>query len=410
MRGKRTPILAILALVVGLVAVPGTTASANHGGALTIQVSQGIPLGANCNFETGQGCEGFGESMRFLAPNPVNVHNGDTVTFDFHGFHTATLLPADTDVQDWVETNVKPFGAPYGLVTTDPDEGPTAFKANPRVAFPSDPTCGASDDPCPAGGADVVNSGLPFGPGGFTVEIDAQPGETIWVICLLHPHMRMKLKVVANNAPTTTQEAISTAAASQIAHDMDWAQATHSKYRSKRSSHVGANGVRVWDSWAGVDNHHASLFNLYPLKLSVKKGDRVRYHFDTLVFEDHTASTRNPTTIAQSNAIFAPECDPDGDAGSAPDTPPNNPDTICNDPRQIEFSFPSELAAVQGDGNVRSSSDVEASGLRGANAPSPPTPGEASWDARFTRASDAAVKMFCHLHPFMRQNVKVRRR
>ena len=410
MRGKRTPVLAILALVVGLVAVPGTTASANHGGALTVQVSQGIGLGANCNPETGQGCEGFAESMRFLAPNPVNVHSGDTITFDFHGFHTATLLPADTDFQDWIDTNVKPFGAPYNLVTLDPDEGSTAFKANPRVAFPSDPTCGTADNPCEAGGADVVNSGLPFASNTFTVEITGQPGDTVWVTCLLHPHMRMRIKIVANNDPTTTQESITSAKAAQVALDTDWAQATHGKFRAKRSSHVGADGVKVWDSWVGVDNHHAAIFNIYPRKLPVKKGDRVRYHFDTLVYEDHTAATRNETTIDQANAIFSPECDPDGDSGSAPDTPPNDPNTICADPSQIEFNFPSELATVQGDGNVRSSADVEASGLRGANAPSPPTPGQTSWNTRFTRSSDTAIQMFCQIHPFMRQNVKVRPR
>jgi hypothetical protein len=404
-------VLAVLALIAGLVAVPATTASANHAGALTVVVGEGFGLGANCNPNTGQGCEGFGESQRFLAPNPTNVHNGDTITFEFHGFHTATVLPANTDVQDFIDSQVKPFGAPYSLVVPDPDEGATGLKANPAVAFPSSFTCGVPAAPCPAGGNEVVNSGLPQGgpdaPPTFTIEIDGQPGDTIWVICLLHPHMRMRIKVVGNNTAATTPADVAAAHAAQTATDQDWGHAMHSKMRAKRSSHVGADGLKVWDSWVGVDNHHASLFNIYPLNLPVKRGDRVRYHFDTLTYEDHTAAVRNATTIEQANALFATECDPDGDSGSAPDTEPV--DGACANPLQTEISFPFALAGPQGDGTITGRNDVEASGLRGANAPVPPTAGQASWTERFTRASDTPIPMFCHLHPFMVQRVRVRR-
>ncbi|MGH2806884.1 MAG: hypothetical protein ACRDKT_06385 [Actinomycetota bacterium] len=408
MRVKKMAAIAVTALIAGLL-IPATSATAQEE-ALTVFVSSPWAVGPNCNQETGQGCT-FGESMRFMGPNTVNVHDGQVVTFEFHGFHTATLLPPNTDVQGFIDSQVKPFGAPFGLVAADPDEGATGLKANNAVAFPSDPTCGTVALPCPTGGPDPVNSGLPFDPTAtFSVEINGQPGDTIWVICLLHPHMRMRFSVVGNNSPATTPAEIATAAANQHAADEEWGGAANARYNSRRTSHTGADGVKVWDAWAGVDNHHATLYGIYPKRLPVEQGDRVRYHFDNLTYEDHTATTRNATTLDQANSIFAPECDPDGDNGSDPDNPPDLPaPPFCANPTQLELSFPFALAGVQGNGVVVNQADVEGSGLRGANAPVPPTAGESPYTLRFGRAADKPIVMFCQLHPFMVQRVRVRR-
>lgn len=62
-----------------------------------------------------------GESMRFLAPT-LKVHKGDTVQFNFPSFHTATVLPANTDVHAWAADNVYGVGKPWSFITLDPDD------------------------------------------------------------------------------------------------------------------------------------------------------------------------------------------------------------------------------------------------------------------------------------------------
>jgi hypothetical protein len=61
------------------------------------------------------------EGMRFYAPN-LTVMKGDTINFSIQGFHTATLLPANTDVHGWVPANVGGVGKPWSLLTSDPDD------------------------------------------------------------------------------------------------------------------------------------------------------------------------------------------------------------------------------------------------------------------------------------------------
>lgn len=151
--------------------------------------------GSRCNEQTGERCRVQGESMRFL-PSSLDVPKGELVHFVL-GFHTATLLPGNTDVSKWVEDNATGVGEPWNLLAPDPDAdvagGPVAaHKFNPQVLFPSPPGCGdAQANPCVHDGTSVTNSGVPFAqfPGSFWVKVDANVGDTVWVLCLVHPKM-----------------------------------------------------------------------------------------------------------------------------------------------------------------------------------------------------------------------------
>lgn len=392
---RRFVALAALSALVGGLMYSGP-ARAQLAGPLTVQVGSFVSE--------------VGEGMRFYAPT-LRVEPGQVVKFQSEGFHTATLLPADTDVHAWAADNVSGIGKPYSLAVPDPDDnteaGGTAqepaLKANNAVLLPSDFTCGGST-PCDYNGNSVVNSGLPTsGPLDFSVEINAQPGETVWVICLIHPHMRLRIEVVSDAAEASTQEDIDEFFAAWSAFDADWAAAKHEVLKNKRSSHMTESG-RVWDSWVGYDNHWVTLYAMYPLKLRVRKGDTVRYHFDGLVYEDHTATFPASLARAEAQNTFVPGCDPDGDEGAGPDGPPENEVTICNNPANIEFDIQPDFAYERGDGIFRGS-DYENSGVRGASF----APRVDSWDLRFARRSgDKPFKYICLIHPFMLGKVVVR--
>src|SRR5947209_4151011 len=98
------------------------------------------------------------EGMRFGAPSNMTVHKGDTIVFDFRGFHTATLIPAGVGADDWRMDNTGP-GGPFSLIQPDSDDSPAGFVFNNAALFPSNPSCGTTSKPCAYDGKSVVNSG-----------------------------------------------------------------------------------------------------------------------------------------------------------------------------------------------------------------------------------------------------------
>ncbi|MBA2726311.1 MAG: hypothetical protein H0U53_10010 [Actinobacteria bacterium] len=412
---RRITVFCLFALVAATLS-PATKAVAAHGGGLTVQVGSQLAVGDNCDPDTGKRCRS-GESMRFLAP-ALSVHKGDTVNFDFASFHTATLLPVGQDALVFRGSQTGGVGKPYSLLIQDPDdtaeEGAPAekpaVKANPATAnrtiggAPAD--CGTPDNPCDYDGTQVVNSGLPLGPGQdtFAATVTANAGQGFWVICLVHTHMFLRVNVVADSATTTTQELINTTKASMIASDLEWAQETDAKLLRARSSHVTSSGQRVYDVKAGVDNHWAALLEFYPKKVSVPKGATVRYHFGNLVYEDHTVTLPAPSAFDLFPEFFAFGCDPDADAGPGPDTPPGEGPPCGGNFSQIEIDISSRAMWGMGDGIFTGSTDLEHSGVRGAQF------SNSFYDVKFrARSAKKGWKAFCLIHgPGMANRVVVK--
>lgn len=403
---KKLAALAAMGLLASFVVVPPATA--DHSGDLTVQV--GAPLFMN------PGAGGApGDGMRFYTPT-LKVHKGDSVTFDFQGFHTATMLEANTDVSKWVSENVEGFGKPWSFVQTDPDEGADGRKFSTRVLFPSAFGCGSGDNPCSYNGTEVLNSGA-FDPTqpeaesyAFTATIDANPGDTIWVVCLVHAHhMRFRIDVVTPAETATTQQQVDDFRDAKVAQDAEDANALHNKLLKRRSFHRTANGTKVWDAYAGFDAHNFSLLDMYPSKIVAKKGQKVQWHFSQLTNEDHTATFPRSKALEIANNSFVPVCDVDGDAGEAPDEEPNFEDpSLCpGGPQQIEIDVDPRFMPESGDGRLTSHSDLESSGVRGSTHTEI---GDAPWTVEFTKPSGKkAYKYICLIHPFMRGKVKVTR-
>ena len=407
---KRASLFLALGLIAGSAAVPGGKALANHGGTLTIQVAadlQGVP----------------GETLRFLAPYTIRVHRGDTVTFDLRNAHSAGLLPDDVSAQDWLDENWYSATGEYSPVVED-DEAGELIDNFPKIDRPSDQSCGNSGEPaCDYNGNEFVYSGSVFGqpppPDGqappesmtFATTINAQPGSRIWVVNLVFPRQRMKIQVVGNNEPATTQGDIDTARASQLAEDQEWADAMHAKMKAKRTSHVAQDGTRVWDAWAGVDNEHASLNQFYPRNLKVKKGQRVRWHFSQNLNQIHTASLPIPAVFEQPGEFFWTfECD-SPTAPDAPAPPPASQEQSpeCPEGTTLEFEF-GEFLTGAGNGSWTGNRDVEHSGFRGADLQhlSPPLQEKQPFTVRMSKTTGKRpMQYLCFIHENMFGSVSV---
>ena len=392
-------------------AMPVNTALANHAGTLTVDVGR--------EFDNVEGA-----SLRFFAPYTIQVHRGDTVTFQLSPVHSAALLPTDTSAQDWLDENWYGQRAPYSPIVADDEAG--AYIDNfSKIDAPSDAACGgAGEAACSYDGKSLVHSGTLFGAGpppgegplptlSFSVTIDAQPGSRIWVVDLVFPRERMKIEVVPNGEAATTQTQIDTAEAQQFAHDQEWATAMDAKMRAKRTSHVAADGTRVWDAWAGIDSEHASLWQFYPRKLSVKKGQRVRWHFSQLMNEIHTVSMPVPTIFeGDPGAFFGPfECDsPTGPDTAATFTPEGGEEPQCPEGTTVEFEFGPFLTGA-GNGTWSGMGDVEHSGFRGADLQglTPPLQYKDPFTVKMNKATGKrSMEYICFIHEDMAGKVAVK--
>jgi plastocyanin len=341
------------------------------------------------------------------------VHAGDTVTFAFAGFHTATLLPANTDADAFVQDEAGGVDGAFSFIIPDPDDGGTAsqplLKANPAVVAPTvggtPVTCGLDTDPCSAG-SDVVNSGLPFAdPAAFSVTVDGAVGDTISVLCLVHTAMRLDINVLAAGTAATTQAEIDAYRDTTSASDATKAGNKHRKLLDRQTGTALPDGTTMWDAYAGFDGPGYSLLGMYPAVLDIQKGDSVRWHFDELRFEDHTVTMPIAEAKDVARNTFVPFCDLDG-AGTDPRVAPDLPPPAFCSAGELEFSIPTEMAYERGNGTFRGS-DYENSGAVGANF----DVGVAPYDVEFGAVSpDKGFKYMCLIHGgFMSGRVKVER-
>lgn len=392
-------IAAVGLLLASLVAGPPAS-----GAPTSYEVQVGAPLFA---LPAANGAPADG--MRFYAP-PLAVHQGDIITFNFAGFHTATLLPANTDADSWVADNALGLGKPYSFVAPDQDEGQAGVKFNNNDVLPSQLDCGDATDPCPYDGSQVVNSGIVDANDvngdqfTFSVQINASVGSTITVLCLIHLGMRLEISVVAASETATTQAEIDTFAGQKSNHD---ARAASKLHRSLLAT-VAGSGRGVIDAFAGYDGPHFALDAMYPKRLELKKGQRVSWHFDQLAFEDHTVTLPLKKGVRISQNSFVPVCDPDGDTGTMPDEPAN-PDATTLDEvcaggvSQIELDIDPRFGPPAGDGVVTSTRDFESSGIRGANFGI-----SDAYLVKFAKPSENGPYTFvCMIHPFMKGKVVV---
>jgi plastocyanin len=336
------------------------------------------------------------EGMRFGAPDAITVHKGDVLTFNFQGFHTATLIPAGIGADDWRMDHQGP-GGDYALIQPDADDPPPAFEFNKNVLFPNLPGCGTTGAPCSYKGNSVVNSGAPLLSPTFSVTVDANPGSTFWVVCLIHAMMQFRVSVVPDATVTTTQAQLSAAEAADNAQHREEAAALINKLQ-KPTRHRLANGHRVWDAYAGYDGDGWGLNAMFPTTLHIKKGDTVRWHFAQLMGNVHTVTFPRRTAIDLANKDFAGlnvRCE-----NPAGDTPPDAaPPAFCSTGFQnAEFEVRSIGVLPQGGHRYFGTK----TGLRSSGVEGPDGLSTRPYDLKFTKVSPRkGFRYACAIHGAM---------
>ena len=205
--------------------------------------------------------------------------------------------------------------------------------------------------------------------GNFFVQIDANPNETVWGTGLYDPtkDISLRIDVVPGGEDTTTQAEIDAAFDHFHDLDVDEAKAIDAKLRKKATSHnVGGN--KVWDAYVGYDTNVLAIFAMYPKKIVLNKGDTVRYHFDQLNIELHSAVLPVERALDIVANGFLPVCDPDGDGGTDPDNFTVDFETLTCEPGtgNLEFDLQTILTDQAGNG-VFNGTDYENSGLRASD-------------------------------------------
>lgn len=320
------------------------------------------------------------ESMRFY-PATLQVHQGDVVNFTSVGFHAVALLPLGESAAEWVAENAGGIGRPWSLFEQDPDDDPGALKANLGVVFPTRDCGWPTETPCefdarPHELGDVLGSGLALVPEGdaaearqldYSVTINADPGETVEVVDPVNPKMTMTIEVVGADETPPDPAAIAAQSADVLEKDAVAADRLHRSYsRKKITKKIRGKTYRM--AWAGVETETISLRGMYPRKITIKKGQGVRWNFDKNVFSSYTVTFPAGRAIAQANTFPIVACDPDGDVmGGTADTQPVSAQApYCSSYAELELEVPESLPLPAGDARLTSARDVASSGLRGA--------------------------------------------
>jgi plastocyanin len=344
-------------------------------------------------------------------PEALKVHQGDTLHFTADGFHSVTLLPAGEGPKEWRLANASSRSDPWAFLQSDPDDGARAVKINGAFFRSTNPECGSAEAPCVHDGSQLLNSGVAGGPLDYVVRVDAPPGTVLYAISLLHAEMDLRVEVVGEGDAASDPAELQQRFTHMLRRDIDSAVALHKKFNAKDTKHRDRQTKRVyWDAWAGVDSKHVSLLGMYPKKLRVRRGQAVRWHFDTLDNELHNVAM----PLGKANEIltntFQPACDPDGDTGAGPDNPQDlGAPPYCSVTEQTEVDLDNREANDVGNGVFTGSGDLETSGIRGSdNAEGRDPFGEAPYNVRF-KAARKGYRYLCTVHgPIMSGRVIVR--
>jgi hypothetical protein len=309
-------------------------------------------------------------SHRFF-PGDITLHQGDVLDFGASGKRSIALLPVGYEPAEWFAEFSTPEGAPWAALVPDTDEGAGASKLNTKVGFATDPNCGTEAGPCVFDGTGngedgVLSSGLPImTPLDWHIDVQVAPGDSFWIVDLMTPTMAMEVTVVADEVAASDPVALAAAAAQQFEEDEATATSVHQQYATKKVSKT-KNGKTTWTAWAGVDEGAVSLRYMYPLKLTIKKNQLVRWKFTELQHGVRTVTFPKTRSAQLSNSYPQIVCDLDDEGTAADSDPQIGTAPFCTDPRDVELDVSSEILSQAGDGLYTAGTDFESSGVRGA--------------------------------------------
>lgn len=218
------------------------------------------------------------EAMAFL-PGEITINAGDKIFFDFGNpprFHTVSFLAGQEP---------PPFALPEaaaGTPAASPAAGPPRLVINPAVAFPMGET--AYD------GAAPVSSGVPLDATAAPFVVAFPKAGAFDYRCLVHPTvMKGKVVVQAQGSALPHEQADDDQrAADEWATILADAKAAVAE-RGQPAASPQAGGATVWDVSVGAGKGQAEVMAFVPDKLTIKRGDTVRWTYHALV-DPHTVT------------------------------------------------------------------------------------------------------------------------
>ena len=192
----------------------------------------------------------------------MTVHWGDTVRWQFRGFHTVTFPARGEDPPPFIATgNARVSGV------NDAAGQPFWFNGQLPTLVPSPegagPSAGKNYD-----GSRLRNSGLPTGNPPRPYRLTFKKTGTFEYYCVVHPGMVGRVRVVSNSRRVPTEEQNRAAANRELARLVVQAR------RAAREDSSTANAVEVGRAPRG---QRFTLNAFFPAQLSVKVGQPVTF-------------------------------------------------------------------------------------------------------------------------------------
>jgi plastocyanin len=203
------------------------------------------------------------ELLQF-APQSLQVHKGDTVTWAINSFH-----------------NVHFEDAPVDLVVAPEVDGKPLPQINPAVAFPT-----ADSGSSYQGGE--ANSGLliPPAPPTFSLVIDAEPG-TYPYMCDVHPGMLGSITVVGNDVAIPSPAEVDAQAGSEFGATLGQAVAAFPDLESLTADSTDT-GVTVQMGNSGTGR--ATVNQYFPFSATIQVGQSVTWTNPADSIEPHVVA------------------------------------------------------------------------------------------------------------------------
>ena len=256
---RRTGLLAVAMVVAVAVAIPAVASAALK----TVYV--GPPPSAQPALQQ------YGADVNNFFRQKITIHEGDTIEWEFQGFHTVDIPP--------VGQGDLPLVLPGPIVTGVNDAAGNLFWFNGKVpSINLNPALFGPSGGFSYNGTSRVDSGLPLGPpAGYKVTFTK--AGTYTYFCDVHAGMvgTIVVREPSQPIPTATQDA--RALNRQVNRAVRIAKRLSQTVVTGNNVHLGSAGPQ------GVE-----VFAMFPSSLTVKKGTVVKFSMTPLSREIHTAA------------------------------------------------------------------------------------------------------------------------
>jgi plastocyanin len=323
-----------------------------------------------------KGTPEYAVANEFFRKN-VTIHRGDSVSWQFRGFHNVVLPKKGTappplfqpDPTRQVTGEVDPAGAPFWF------NGQVQFIASPLSAFPQGGKTYT--------GAKLVGSGIPEGDEPKPFKVRFPKTGTFTYYCTVHAGMSGKVKVVGKNTSVPSARADRLARNSQLAKDI-----AEVKKNNKRADAPGAV-VEM-----GRDTSKTALLAFFPASKTVPVGTAVDFRMTPGTGEVHTATFFAAKDLVKGgyaekliSSLFAP----------LPGTGQNGPPVLGAPGALVYPSLPTDLTF-----NGTQNGGFVSTGLADGVAASPPP-----LSKTITFTAPGTFTYICLIHPEMKGTVTV---